>query len=190
MPSEDGDGPPLCSPASSTTAPSNSNGIPEDVLEVFSPPRLVPICVQKGLTGTLSIDLTTGFDLMKQEVRDWVLEQIDVRRPAFVITSAPCTWFSALNRLYNMGKMKPEKKALKEREAEMLFEFGLDCCKTQAVAHRFYLHEHPATASSWKRPSVISFIRETKAMLAKFDQCEFGLRSKVHGKPMKNERRS
>ena len=44
----------------------------QDVMEVFSPPRLAVVAQQHGLVAQLSCDIKNGYDLAKKETKDLV----------------------------------------------------------------------------------------------------------------------
>ena len=155
------------------------------VAEIYSPPRVVPVCNRLGLVGTMSIDLETGYNLVLEETRMKVELMLDMVKPLVLITSAPCAWYSQLNHLFNIPKMDPLVKQQRDMEARTLFLFGLKCCQLQADGGRFYVHEHPDGAKSWKLPEMLQHVQAYQPMFARFDQCEFGLVSKVKRKPMK-----
>ena len=68
----------------------------DDVMEVFSPPRILEHTATLGLRGDLSADLATGWDLSLERDRANLLTEIVRRRPKIVFLEPPCTWFSKL----------------------------------------------------------------------------------------------
>ena len=81
------------------------------IAEIFSPPRAVPVCKGKALKRTMRIDLETGYNLLLPETQRQVLQHIDTFKPLDLITSAPCVWYFAPNRLVHIHKMSNERKA-------------------------------------------------------------------------------
>ena len=47
--------------------------------------------------------------------------------------------------------------------------------KHQAENNRYYVHEHPMCATSWNEPEVKALIKKESSILAKIDQCQYGL---------------
>ena len=90
-------------------------------------------------------------------------------RPKLLVASPPCTLFSALQNLN--GKPVPEeyKKAVK------MIEFAVDMCTAQSRAGRHFIFEHPATASSWKRPCLQRLAELTGMYSVDFNMCCFGM---------------
>ena len=61
----------------------------DDVMEVFSPPRILEHTATLGLRGNLSADLTTGWDLSLEGYRASLLKEILRRRPNIVFREPP-----------------------------------------------------------------------------------------------------
>ena len=49
--------------------------------------------------------------------------------------------------------------------------------REQLRAGRYFLHEHPSTATSWSVPCIEKLIEMPEVLVAKADQCMFGLTS-------------
>jgi hypothetical protein len=160
-------------------------GRADHVLEVFSPPRVVLLAIPRGLRGNLSVDLETGWDLTNPAVQFAVIQELRYRQPVLVVLSPPCTMHSPLQRVFNLHKMSSEVLEKRWAEAHTLLDFAMDVAKAQARGDRYYVFEHPDRASSWERSSVVMAQQETRASVARFDQCRFGLRSPAGTQPMK-----
>ena len=63
----------------------------DDVMEIFSPPRILEHTKKFGLRGNLSVDLRTGWDLSLQDHQSNLLMEIHRRRPTIVFLEPPCT---------------------------------------------------------------------------------------------------
>ena len=50
--------------------------------------------------------------------------------------------------------------------------------REQLRCGRYFLHEHPDTATSWKVPCIESLMRQPEVKVARADLCMFGLRSR------------
>ena len=61
----------------------------DDVMEVFSPPRILEHTAALGLRGDLSVDFATGWDLCLEQRRANLLTQIVRRRPKIVFLEPP-----------------------------------------------------------------------------------------------------
>ena len=124
-----------------------------DVMEVFSPPRILEHTAALGLRGDLSADLATGWDLSLEHHRANLLTEIVRRRPKIVILEPPCTWFSQLLSL-NWKHMPRHLREQRLAAAVVLFEFCLLIMRIQLHAGRAFVLEHPRGATSWKHPQV------------------------------------
>ena len=159
----------------------------DQVMEVFSPPRVLPVATAAGLRGNLSVDLETGWDLLDKPVQYAVLQEVRWREPRFLVLSPPCTMYSALQRSFNLGKMSLRGDQLQRRwaEAHTLLDFSMDLAMIQVRGGRKFLFEHPDTASSWERGSVQQVLRQEGCFLVRFDMCRFGLVSPSGSKPLR-----
>jgi hypothetical protein len=164
--------------------PSRLDGtLPDDLVEIHSPARMVPMARTHGLRAELSVDLLTGWDLLNLEVRVRLVQEIKQRRPKVLMMSPPCTWFSQLMNL-NWGKIKPVVREQAFLDATLHLEFCMLLADLQASQGRGWAFEHPDGAMSWRNTKVEAVLGEG-AMVARFDQCMFGLMSKVDKIPMR-----
>jgi len=120
-----------------------------DVAEIYNPERFTERCNDLGLRPGFAMDLETGWDLRDPEqVKElmWMLKEED---PIVLIGSPPCTWFSPLQ---NISKHKRDAADLEAQEAEAMhhLKVATGAYKEQHLRGRYFLHEHPAAASSWK----------------------------------------
>jgi len=159
----------------------------DDLMEVYSPPRMVAVAKQVGLRAELSVDLLTGWNLLDPEVRLNVVQEIHRRRPRVLMMSPPCTWFSGLMNL-NWKKIKPVVREQALRDATLHLEFCMLLADLQASHGRGWVFEHPDRAKSWNNAKVKDLLC-TNALVARFDQCMFGLVSKVDKLAMRKRTR-
>ena len=155
----------------------------EDFLEIFCPPRMVPIAKSKGLTATLSMDLLTGWNFLDPRVRAYVRSLVRARKPTLIHVSPPCTMYSKVLHS-NKNRMDPTKLAVRRAEGQALLEFAMEMCTLQAKSKRFFSFEHPDGASSWAEAKVRDVEALRGVMKARFDQCTFGLVSKEEKLPI------
>ena len=107
------------------SVPSYLDGtIRDDVLELFSPPRVVPRCKEQGLRAVMSIDLVTGFDLLTLDGRQRAMHEVTKRRPTVIISSPPCTCFSAVRNCRVIPRDGEGSKQEEEEEEEEEQEKG------------------------------------------------------------------
>ena len=156
-----------------------------DIAEFYSPPRVLPVARSWGQRGHLSFDILTGWDFNSAALRDLsvrLLYQLSIR---LVILSPPCTAFSELQRLWNFKRMTPESIRANWEQGMVFLRHSMDCAMAQVRRGAFFLFEHPARASSWRTPEVQRVLGQPGVVVVSFDQCMLGLKSKVHGMPMR-----
>ena len=104
-----------------------------------------------GSAYDIEVDDEKGvpWDFDVPEQRNKCIREILAQRPSFLIGSPMCTAFSILQGL-NKAKMEPAKwNALWDKGVRHML-FAIKLYRLQADAGRFFLHEHPSSASSWK----------------------------------------
>ena len=150
----------------------------------MSPPRLTKRAGLLGLRPGQAFDLVDGVDLGTVPGRALVWAYLEAHRPRCVVVSSPCTTFSALMAICK-GRMPPGKFEQNHGEGKHRLSFAMSVCKFQHSRGRYFLHEHPAGATSWKETSVREVRTLPGAMTSKFDQCCYGLTSPYEGKQYK-----
>lgn len=158
---------------------------PQQVGELFSPPRITPVARAVGLSGMLAMDLVTGWDLSTAHGRDASMAAITCLKLVFLMCSPPCTLFSVLQRLWNYKRMNPAVLKTRMDEAEGFMEHTVRCCLYQVSQERYFALEHPASSGAFKLPCVQALKNTPGVQEIVFDQCMLGLRSKVRGVPMR-----
>ena len=149
-----------------------------DLIEVYSPERVAKVCVKYGLMATGSFDLRTGWDFTKKEDQDRALCKIRTDKPNLVIGSPPCTKFSILMGLVHAKGLTDEQKAkfMKElREAIAHLRFCVKIYNIQRREGRYFLHEHPLTASSWGVECIEKLCGQHDVFTTSCHQCAYGL---------------
>ena len=85
-----------------------------------------------------------------------------------------CPTFSTLVRL-NRQKMGEAKYQREMQQATEHIKFCISLYRLQVSAGRYYLHEHPAQASSWDLKEMQEFMISHECYLTTSDMCMFGL---------------
>ena len=147
---------------------------PDDVIEVYSPPRVVQAAAARGLKAEISIDLQTGYDLSFNKEKITIRALLQRRRPRLLITSPPCTKFSPMQNL----RPHPERLEDELPAAIEHVNYSMDLQQDQVSRGGHSLHEHPDTATSWTLPKVQQFLARDEVLLVKSDQRRFGLRAR------------
>ena len=163
---------------------SDSEG--DDIAEVFSVPRVSVAARAAGLRASISLDVLTGDDLSTFAGRRRAVHLVEARRPLLLILSPPCTMFSILNRNchHRRALEHPGEHSRRLAEAEGFVDFSVHLAMEQRRHGRFFVFEHPASASSWQLPSLGAALAAPGVVRFTFDQCRFGLVS-PRGAPLK-----
>ena len=130
-----------------------------------------------------SLDLTNGFDFEKISDRRRAWQIIEKDNPLLVIGSPPCTYFSVLNELNkhlhrdNAAWMHKYEEHL--RKAKQHVQFCTEVYQHQIRKNRYFLHEHPWQAKSWKMPCIEKLEAMNGVERVRMDMCEFGMDSHI-----------
>ena len=127
-----------------------------EVAELYSPPRVtaelgrLPLM---SLVGGPTFDLRAdangvAWDFRRADHRRRARAQIRQVQSFLVISSPPCTDFCTIQNL-NRRFWSPAEVRRRRAEAMALLGFAVEIYWLQLEAGRHFLHEHPATASSW-----------------------------------------
>ena len=159
----------------------------DDMMEIFSPPRVLTIARRRGLKGTWSIDrLTaksdgTAWDLNRKKDQLEVLSIIDRVKPALIIGSPPCSWFSRLMALNWKHYTRAQRRSMMD-EARGLLKFSTQVYQKQMREGRLFLHEHPSTAQSWDEQCITDLMKQPSVIRVTCDMCRYNLRVVDSGK--------
>ena len=156
------------------------------IVELYSPPRVTE---ELGKMPRLSLSAGSTFDLREgRDGRAWdftkeadrraARAQIQHEKPYLVIGSPPCTTFCALNVRWNYPKMPAEEVARRKAVGRMLFGFAVEIYDLQVRAGRHFLHEHPASATSWQERSMQDLCSRPGVSVIVGDQCRYGLQAR------------
>ena len=160
-----------------------ARGLKHIVSEIYSPPRVTAAAKLlpelKCIPG-FALDLTTVDD----QGRAWDFDDKDTRErarklyretmPMLLIGSPVCTAWSAWQNLNNV-KRDPEVVRKELIRARVHLEFCMELYREQHLAGRYFLHEHPAQASSWQEAKVIDLMQLDGVFRTTVDQCKYGM---------------
>ena len=96
-------------------------------------------------------------------------------KPLLIIGSPPCDQWSIMQNL-NEGKREPEEVNRKLVEARIHLAFCAELYKMQIDANRYYLHEHPTSASSWKEASIQTIINHPNNFATRIHMCAYNMK--------------
>ena len=111
---------------------------------IYSPPRAAKEGQRQGFQAGEVLDLTTGWDFRRVEDRAKVWEYIKRNKPKLVVGSPMC----AAGGDFRPPCACPSGKAKRWTEAKEHVAFVTEVYQHQAEKGHWFLHEHPATASS------------------------------------------
>ena len=152
-----------------------------EVVEVYSPPRIVEMVWKMGLRVGWGLDLITydeegrPWDFNNKHMRNAAIRKVIQDKPVLLIGGPMCAPFSAMINI-NYSKMTEEKNNQMEYGRRRL-EFCMRLYELQWREERYFLHEHPQAASSWKEECVRKMLRRQGVVKVTGDQCRFGLKS-------------
>ena len=148
-----------------------------DISDRFIPERVTARAKRMGLKPGFSIDLTNGWDLTKTAHRSEVARKVLEERPYLVIGSPPCTMLSNMQRM-NWARMDAEQVKTRMAEAMTLLRYSAYIYKLQLDGGRYFLHEHPAGASSWKVGAMMNILEDPRVQEVKAHMCAHGMAQK------------
>ena len=143
--------------------------------EVYSPGTIGDRC-NGDVEALDAMDLRTGYDFRLAAHRKSAVATFGRTQPDLIVGSPSCTAFSRAQNM-NLHKVEPLKRA--ERLEEGILHLKICCAlyRSQMKAGRYFLHEHPLGADSWKLPCIKELLTHGKVFLVRMDQCMAGLRS-------------
>ena len=161
------------------------------VSEIYSPPRVTAIakmCPSYGILPGFALDLTTHdvdgrhWDFNEAEMRERAWKKVKTEEPLLLIGSPMCTAFSAWQHINN-AKRDP---AVVEQEIKRAMVHLTFCCELyeyQVSRKRYFLHEHPAQATSWSTDVVKRIMNLEGVQRTVGDQCQYG--AEAYGQPIR-----
>jgi hypothetical protein len=111
-----------------------------------------------NVDGLRAFDLRTfkpngeAWEFHKASDRQEARQHVEEEKRRWIIGCPPCTFFPLWNQGMNHKKMDPERVEVPRKEAVQHLHFVMGLYKLQLENGRHFLHEHPATASSWADP--------------------------------------
>ena len=135
-----------------------------------------------NIDGLASLDLRSPtpngdkWDFCKASDRREARQLVKQLNPDWMIGAPPCTASSIWNYGLNYKKMAAEDVRAKLEEGRLHLGFVASLYKDQIKRGKYFLHEQPATAMSWKEEAIESIIKAHPSVhLVTADQCAYGL---------------
>ena len=150
------------------------------VCEIFSPPRVTRWASHAKLNPGWSVDEKVkkengrGWDLRLKPDQDSVMKMVSRDAPALLIGCPPCTMFSQMQTA-NKKRIAREVWEARLDEAKDMMKFAVKAYREQHRQGRYFLHEHPRWATSWKMPEMRNLMQQEGVFVVHADMCRFGL---------------
>ena len=156
------------------------------VAEVYSPPRVTKMAETMGPRAGWALDLTSqdedgrpwNFDHL--EMRNRAIRKVLTDQPTLLIGSPMCTAFSQMNNV-NYPKMDPYEVERRIAHGRKHLEFCTKLYDLQWRVGRYFIHEHPAGASSWNENCIQQLLRKHGVTKVTGDLCQYGLTTTKEG---------
>ncbi len=152
------------------------------VSEIYFPPRITDLLkptrsrhLMAGFALDLTVAITDGrlWDVDDVVMRDRARKRLLDERPMLLVGSPMCTAFSTWQRINNKIR-DPVTVAGELRTAKQHLEFCVELYRIQVQGGRYFVHEHPAYASSWQTEIMESIMKDDGVTKATCDQCQYG----------------
>ena len=156
--------------------------IQNHVSEVWPQPRETKLAYEFDLSPGFAYDIETNdengmpWDFDKVEQREKCLRHVIEKKPEFLIGSPMCTAFNILQGL-NRWRMKPETWNALIEQGMRHMRFAVKLYRIQSENNRFFLHEHPSSATSWKMPEVLKLMNDLNIEKTIAHMCRYGMNS-------------
>ena len=155
-----------------------SHGQPDqqvDFVELFNPGNFKEQRSNLVAGGTYDVQVNPAVDLTRDSVRQQVWRDIEREDSLILLGAPPCTAFSPMqniNQKHHIGEAWEKRR----QEGMDLLIFATQCYWDQIERRMFFLHEHPATASSWNVDEVLELAAHPGVYVVTGDMCRWGMR--------------
>ena len=151
-----------------------------DVAEIYSPHRVTARAAEFGLRPGFAVDLLEEkpsgghWDLGRPEDVEELERLQEEQDPFLLCGSPPCTPFSRL-QAFNKGRSDPAKVQAKLEEGRHHLNTAIAAYRRQMGRGRVFLHEHPASATSWEEPEMKALQGEDGVYTVQGPMCRWNL---------------
>ena len=146
-----------------------------DFVELFNPGNFK---AQKGTLiagGTYDVKVKPSIDLTRASLQEQTRLAIAQEDPLIVIAAPPCTVFSPMQNINQKHHHGPAWEEKYQEGCDLLF-FASRCYWDQIERGMFFLHEHPATASSWNMECITELAAHPGVYIVVSDMCRWGMK--------------
>ena len=161
--------------ASSTSASSHGKRNFK-LCELFSPRRVTLVAQEKGMetTSIPALDRLEGWDFNCARDRAEFWRILRDEKPDLVLMSPECKAFFIMMSS-NWQRMSPEEQKRVQAEGLAMLHFCVLVAQFQLDHGRYFLFEHPASATSWASHMLHWLLQQQTVFRIVFDQCMAGL---------------
>ena len=114
------------------------------------------------------------WDFNDKEMRNRAVRNVIEDQPFFLSGSPMCTAFSIMHRI-NYARMASDEVEGRLAYGRAHLEFCAKCYATQWKVGRYFLHGHPAEASSWQEDCIKTVLEKQGVLRVVGDPCQYGL---------------
>ena len=127
-----------------------------------------------GIKSWVIIDMCVDpeKDMRVDTYRVQARHDIGTEDPLIVIAAPPCTVFSSMQNINQKHHGTPEWEK-KYEDGLTLLQFFVDVWWDQISRGKFFLHEHPATVSSWDIPMIRDLTAHLGVSVVTGDMCRW-----------------
>ena len=125
-----------------------------------------------GIIVDMSVD--AQMDMRVETYRTQTRHNIARSDPLIIFGAPPCTVFSSMQNINHKYHGAPEWNR-KYEEGILLLQCAVDVYWDQIARGKFFLHEHPATASSWDLPMIRELAEHPGVEIVTGDMCRWGM---------------
>ena len=135
-----------------------------------------------GWTNSQPLDILDGYDLISPGGRRLFWEVIYNHDPYLILIAFPCKFWSLLSNLNPTVDWEKIRKTLGRETLKLV----VDVCIYQHQRGRYYLLENPSGSLAWVYERLLPrLLAEAAAKYATGDQCPFGKKDAVSGRPVR-----
>ena len=113
-------------------------------------------------------------DMRVETYRTQARHDIAMEDPLIVLGAPPCTVFSSMQNINQKHHGTPEWQN-RFAEGLTLLQFSVEVYWDQISRGKFFLHEHPATASSWELSVIRDLAEHPGVTTVTGDMCRWGM---------------
>ena len=145
-----------------------------DFVELFNPGNF-RACAQDLTPGTIiDMSIDPEKDMRVETYRSQARHDIAREDPLIVLGAPPCTVFSSMQNTNQKYHDTPEWQN-RYAEGLTLLQFSVEVYWDQISRGKFFLHEHPATASSWDLSMIRELAEHPGVTIVTGDMCRWGM---------------